>query len=230
MKLLQTTMRWRSRLAFVALLVITGISGAVAGIAGNRWGVPVDLAAAGERIGDFPDEIGDWQVERAAEFEGPVREVLQCSGSTTRSYRHRQTGDIVNVALQVGPPGPTAVHTPDVCFASQAYAPQGRPKPMRLDRSRDASDTFWEQTFQAKNLDGEMLNVAYAWSDGEEWIAAERPRFEFAGRSLLYKLQVVAHSGAGEGKEEARRRLRQFLETLLPLLDADVLVREEPRF
>ena len=218
-------MSWKgSQLSIAILIAVTVVSGAAAGFFGNRWGEPVDLVEAGERIKRFPDRFGEWEVQRAAEYTEAVRETLQCSGSTDRRYLHRQTGAVVDLAFQVGPPGPTAVHTPDVCFSSQAYKMQGPRKQMRLDRSPTASDTFWEQTFRAKSLDGEMLDVVFAWNDGAGWVAAERPRYQYAGRPLLYKMMVVARSNAGEEREEVRQRCRQFLEILLPLLDTTVLI------
>jgi hypothetical protein len=216
----------RSQLPVAVLIAVTIASGAIAGVLGNRWGAPVDLAEAGARIDRFPDRIGEWEVQSAAPFDEPVREMLECTGSTDRRYRHRQTGAVIDVALQVGPPGPTAVHTPDVCFSSQAYTVQGPRKQMRLDGSAAAADTFWEQSFQAKSLEGERLEVVYAWNDGGRWTAAERPRYQYAGRPLLYKMMVVARSDSGEEREERRGRCRQFLEALLPLLDSTVLVHQ----
>jgi hypothetical protein len=216
----------RSQLPVAVLIAVTIASGAIAGVLGNRWGEPVDLAEAGARIDHFPDRIGDWEVQKAEEYPESVRELLQCSGSTDRRYQHRQTGAVVDVAFQVGPPGPTAVHTPDVCFSSQAYKSQGPRKQLRLDGSSDAADTFWEQSFQAKSLEGERLEVVYSWNDGGRWTAADRPRYQYAGRPLLYKMMVVARSDSGEEREERRGRCRQFLEALLPLLDSTVLVHQ----
>lgn len=216
----------RSQLSAAILISVTVASGAGAGFFGNRWGEPVDLAEAGARIKHFPNRFGDWEVKKAEEYAESVREILQCSGSTDRRYQNKQTGAVVDVAFQVGPPGPTAVHTPDVCFSSQAYK-EGPRKQMRLDRSPTTSDTFWEQTFQSKSLAGEKLEVAYAWNAGEGWVAAERPRFQYAGSALLYKIMVVVRSDAGEEREQARQRCRQFLEDLLPLLDARVLIHQD---
>lgn len=207
--------------SFLVLLSVTAASGGIAGAFNHRWGTPTDMAAAGQRVEQCPDRFGPWEMLTAEPFEPGVQEILECVGSTHRTYRNRETGETVQLALLVGPAGPTSVHTPDVCFSSQDYSSLGPRKRVAVG-SRGAS--VWEQQFKATSLRGETLRVAYAWNSGQGWIAAEKPRFQFAGAGLLYKLQVVSPVTRGDDEaESATSGCRAFLKDLLPALDAAVV-------
>ncbi len=211
----------------LSLAIVIGsalLSGAVAGVLNHRWGVSTDLADAGRRIADFPDRFGPWECQATKPFEPEIVELLECVGHTSRTYRNRETGESVQVALHVGPTGPTSVHTPDVCFPSQNYMQQGERRRVTVGAAMRWGGSFWQSAFRANNLRGETIVALYGWTGGDRWTAADRPRFQFAGKPLLYKLQVVAAaSGIETEKEGGRATCRRFLSDLLPVLDAQVL-------
>jgi hypothetical protein len=212
----------RRQVPFVILATLTIASGAIAGVLGNRWGTPPTLAAAAKRFVHFPDNLGPWQLEKSEPFEPGIAEMLECAASTHRVYRHRETGKAIQVALHVGPPGPTAVHTPDVCLSSQDFEQLHAPERIQVLSSTRGGGTFWKAGYRARTLEGAAAHLVYAWSTGDGWVAAKRPRIEFVGHRLLYKLQV---SSRFDDFDDADGELvyRDFLEELLPRLASDVL-------
>lgn len=189
----------RTRLSIAAIAVITLISGVVQGTLSGRWGPSPDLIAAGETLQSFPREFGDWQMEKDEQVEEQVLEILRCTGSLHRTYSNPRTGQVVNMALIVGPPGPTAVHIPEICYSSQAYTQQAERKRVRIaatDNSREGE--VWAVRFRSNDLNSFPLSVCYAWSGGQRWEAVENPRVSLSGAKVLYKLQL-----AGDVQDDA---------------------------
>ena len=122
-------------------------------------------------------------------------EMLQCAGNTQRTYRNRTTGQIVNMFMIVGPPGPTAVHTPEICYSSRDYDRIEPRQRAQIRESQLPDESFWETVFRANDLRADVLHVWYSWNDGNGWRAADNPRFAFARHPFLYKLQLAATAG-----------------------------------
>lgn len=197
---------------------ITVISGLVEGTLSGRWGPSPDLIAAGESLDRFPREFGDWTVSSESEMAESVKEELQCTGSMTRTYVNGQTGQVIRIAMIVGPPGPTAVHVPEICYSSQAYTQEGERERVHVeaaDGSRQGD--FWALTFRPNDLNGYPLRVYYAWSDGHQWQAVENPRVSLSGEKVLYKLQLAAdvRGGLSAGANGQLDPCLGFVESLL---------------
>ena len=146
----------------------------------------------------------------------PVAEMLQCAGYVNRRYVNQQTGQTVNLAIIVGPPGPTAVHTPEICFSSRAYDVQGDRQKIVLESSPTVRHTFWSVDFSTKNPLADGLRVYYAWNRGDAWEASASPRYEFAAAPMLYKLQLagpIGHSKSDQGSDPGREFLEDLLKT-----------------
>jgi hypothetical protein len=212
----------RRQLALVFIVAMTITSGAVAGALNNRWGAPASLSAAAGRFANFPDQFGPWQLEKSEPFIPAVAEILECAASTSRVYRHRETGDAIQVAMHVGPPGPTSVHTPDVCLSSQDFEQVTAPERIQILSGSQGGGSFWKTNFRARTLDGSAAHLIYGWSTGQGWMAAQRPRLEFVGHRLLYKIQVASRFN-GHDDDDRQSVYREFLEELLPRLASEVL-------
>jgi len=139
-------------------------------------------------------------------------EMLQCAGYVNRRYVNQKTGQSVSLAIIVGPPGPTAVHTPEICFSSRAYEREGERALVRLGTPAKR-DTFWQVDFSARNIMAGKLRVYYAWSRGRHWEAANSPRFEFGAAPMLYKIQLASAIPPYVGDEPVDAG-REFLEEL----------------
>src|SRR6185312_7441852 len=112
---------FRPYIPWLIVFALTAVSGAAAGVLGNRWGTPPDLRAAAVRLDRLPADLGEWRLIDESPLDESLVEMLQCIGSTNRTYHNRRSGETVHMSLIVGPPGPTSVHTPEICFSSQCY-------------------------------------------------------------------------------------------------------------
>jgi hypothetical protein len=200
------------RLILIATLTL--VSGAVAGTLHHRWREPADLAAVAQALKLMPDRCGDWQLQAETPMDGDLLKLLSCAAHVNRSYRNRVTGDTVNIFVVLGPPGPIAVHTPEVCFDAQNYrlettAEKVELSPLAANRQHDRVDSsagttsgaqFWRTTFvPSASASQHRLIAYYAWTVSGPWEAPKQPRIAFGGEPYLYKVQassiVETHRG-----------------------------------
>ncbi len=208
----QSVARFSVAVAALALLSVA-LGGLVHGRLSHRWGEPADLVAAAELLNDFPEQFGDWRLATKESMDDSVVETLQCAGYLSRAYTNSATAESVRVAVIVGPPGPTAVHTPEICYSSRTYNLEKRPESEKIGNEQDG-DTFWSVKFRSKEAGGGELNVYYAWASDGVWRASESPRYEYGGLPFLYKIQVAgAPSPFGVRQEEDL--CKRFLQDLL---------------
>jgi hypothetical protein len=200
----------------VAALALTLVTGLVYGRWTQRWDAPPSLQAAASRVNDLPRELGVWHMTEERKVPPLVLETLRCEAHSHREYVNRETGEIVQVALIVGPSGPTAVHNPEICFSSQAYE-IATPRETRFfgDAGNGDSSSLWEVRFKPKNVGTGLLQVYYGWSTGGAWKASSSPRFEFGGSPLLYKIQVSAQMGPTQEGSRPSEPCKKFIDALL---------------
>ena len=203
---------------------MTLLSAVVHGYSDGRWARPTDWMAQGQRLAQLPERCGPWVLLKTMELDENAARILRCYGSAVRAYRNEQTKDVVTVAVLFGPRGPIAVHTPEICYSSVGTAQLGERVRNSLDVAGQ-SQALWSVRFAEKGSDGSMgepsFEVWYAWSDGEAWLAAEKPRFWMTPN--LYKVQVAGPVGQ-KGTPPCEDFLKEFLPQLAPLLGAS----EEP--
>lgn len=200
----------------VAILAVTLFAGALHGHLSQRWGPPVDVLELAHKLDDLPSEIGDWRLQSDDELEPEVQLMLQCAGHVKRSYVNLKTGDLVTVAVLLGPFGPIAVHTPEICYSSRDFE-IAKPRERFELFASSTKHEFWSSTFSSRNGIAGRLSVWYAWNSGDGWKAATYPRFAFSGKPYLYKIQVasVTYDDLGPKTSDS---CRSFLEALLPVL------------
>ena len=190
-----------------ALLLVIGlllVSTLVHGWLSGRWYVAKDLYQAGAKLDELPKQIGAWQQIESDSLDDSVTKMLQCYGSIVREYRHGDTGEQVTIALLLGPRGPIAVHTPDICYSSVGTKQVGERTSKAVDQHR-----LWVSEFAQSPSPAATFEVWYGWSDGGKWVAAENPRFWMT--PTLYKIQLV-----GMVESESSQPCRDFLKELLP--------------
>ncbi len=215
-------------------VLVTAASGLIDGRIQNRWGISAKMAAAARKLQELPADFGPsgcWRMRSSGELEANVRDVLQCAGYLLRKCVHAQTGEVVDVILLVGPTGPISVHTPDICYSSREYSIIAERERIALSDPQGVEHQFWGMTLQRRDAAGDRLRVYYAWTTGGPWAAPSQPRFSFAGRPYLYKLQVVAPvppDYAG-GADPAHRLLADFVGAAKPyLLESKVSLLGDP--
>lgn len=205
------TRRWLA-LGIAVLITLTG--GILYGNYSQRWNASAEMRAAAIHLGQLPREIGSWKAVEEVPIDDSALQMLECTGHINRRYVNEETGKSLQLAIMLGPPGPIAVHTPEICYSSRAYELQGERSKTLLEVSTGMRHLFWTVDFTTRNALADGLRVYYAWGDGRKWFASNSPRFEFAGAPLLYKLQVATYVNPYAG-DEGSDPSRQFLEELL---------------
>ena len=115
-----------------------------------------------------------------------------------------------------GRSGKMAVHTPEVCYRGAGFEMVDRPEPWTVAATTgDKLGTFWTSSFSKGT--GPELRLAWGWNAGAGWQAPRNPRWDFGGKSFLYKL-YVSHDAAPGSERAAEDFLRQFLPRLNEIL------------
>jgi hypothetical protein len=203
-------------IAGIALAVAATIfSGVLQGRMRNRWGPSPETTLAAQRLAEIPQRCGDWQLVSSGKLDETSERMLECAAYFVRTYQNQTTGDVVNVTLLLGPPGPISVHTPEICLPSRNFQVMGKREEVAVGGDDAADDRFWALGYKANNLRGDLLRVYYSWSVGGRWSAAGDPRFKYAGQPYLYKIQLSALMPAGADLQ-ADDPCKLFLQDFLP--------------
>lgn len=214
----QTPSEWKKSFVLAALAgaLVLSTGGVIYGRLTQRWGAPPRMKEAGIQLLTFPKQFGDWEVQAEVPVEDNVKEMLACDTFVNRRYVNRKSGDAVTLSVFVGPAGPTAVHTPEVCLSSRDYVLQAKRKKESIDSAGDVPDEFWSVTFDSRRVGGAPLRVFYAWLAEDHWEAPEYPRFEYGAKPLLYKIQVagdVDSTAASPEEDSCHKFLTDFIST-----------------
>lgn len=172
--------------AVVLILICT--AGLLNGHWTGRWDSGNATAEAAQRVDALPLSAGDWVAEPIA-INPREKAIAQADGLISRRYTNRQTGQVVNLMMLCGRPGPISVHTPDVCFPGAGYREVGDASQFAIGDA--AKDRFWVRHFERETPGSMPTRVLYAWNDGDSWQASANPRFEHAGKPALFKLYVL---------------------------------------
>ena len=204
--------------AVVLAVGLTILSGVLHGRASNRWGPVADTLAAANKLKEIPNEFGDWRLQSSEELDKTSLDMLQPAAYLVNRYQNRQTGDVVDMFLLLGPPGPVSVHTPEVCFGTKNYKSRGERQKVAIRGSAGGDDEFWALDFKTISLRGDLLRTYYAWSPGDRWQALKDARFWSAGLPYLYKIQLSCLLPPGTtDPQSSDDPCRKFLQDFVPV-------------
>ena len=141
--------RWLALGVVMSIILSTGF---VYGRYSQRWGPPADLKAAAAHLETMPKNFGRWELVDEAPIAKSAVDMLECAGYVNRRYVDLDSGQSVSIAIIVGPPGPTAVHTPEICFSSRAYELKGDRRLVRLEGRQVVVIPFGEWTSPVKTF------------------------------------------------------------------------------
>jgi len=146
-----------------------------------------------QNLCEFPKQFGDWESVAEEPLTPAVERILRCYGYVNRVYWNSKTGHRVSLAILYGPRGPMAVHTPEICYSSRGRVPIGKPEEVVPGGSLKGH-SFWRLDFKHPSSKSSDMEVWYAWSDGNDWIASDYPRFWIT--HSLFKIQLSGPPGA----------------------------------
>jgi hypothetical protein len=184
------SMRTLSIIGSIFALGLTIIPGYYHGQKNFRWGTDPQLVTWGERLADLPTRIGAWQMTgKEKQLQQVELDQLEPIGYVARSYTNGPY--TANLFVLLGPTGPTAAHTPDICFNASQYRTLGERRRARISDSPTDKSEAWVSRFESRGVDKHMLKSWYAWTVDGEWHAADNPRFDFAESRFLFKIQIA---------------------------------------
>jgi hypothetical protein len=213
-------------LGLALVVALTVASGVLQGRIRNRWGPSETMQAAAQELGNVPQSFGGpqndrWQLKEsektALKLPDDVIEMLECTGCINRSYENRRTGEKVNVFVVIGPTGPIAAHTPEICYSSQNYTSRDARQRIVIQTAEEQDDELWALSFKMKNVREDLLRVYYGWTTSGRWSATDNARYAFVGSPYLYKIQLASEMPAGSNLKTTDT-CREFLKDFLPVL------------
>ncbi len=175
---------------FLVALTLTIYPGYFHGLKYFRWGKNERVEEIAARLKSFPEEFHGW--EKVGDQKMTIAEFEMLRPIEYLSRRFKRGESMVQLFVMLGPTGPTAVHTPDICFSSRDYSTIGSRQRLRIDSNGNSTSDCWECAFQSRNFNDVYLKSWYAWTTDGNWQAAENPRYSFAQSSYLLKIQVEA--------------------------------------
>jgi hypothetical protein len=200
-------------------IALTIASGILQGSLSNRWGISDLQRQAGAKLEGCPEQFAVWEMKKSEKLDQNAIDQLEPFGYLQRVYVNRNNGTVVGVTVLLGPTGPIAAHTPEVCYAGRDHEQLGEREKVVIPNG-DGKDSVWKTSFRMKGVDAQLQNTYYAWSSGDHWVAAENPRFSYATEPSLYKIQlsnVVSAEGFKKSGPQADPAI-QFLADFLPAL------------
>lgn len=207
------------QILLVACIVLTVLSGVLRGRIDYRWGVSEEFQVAAERVNSIPTVLGRWKTESLGKLDKQAKQMLRCTGDVFGSYTN-PSGEQVNMTFLVGPAGPLAIHTAEVCYGSSNYTVLGQVDRQTLVDDAGEEHQFAVVMFEENRAGNRPLKVYYAWNEDGKWIAPETPRSAFTGTAMLHKIQVATMTIDDEsGQDAAAKFLRQNLPKLQQICD-----------
>jgi hypothetical protein len=185
-----------------------------------------EIDAASERLSLVPTHFGPWQLREEETLSETSLNMLGCSSHICRTYSNVHTGEHVGLVVLVGPAGPLAVHTPEICMSNREYENIKPVERITID-GKDKKQEFFSTIFRTRSVEGQRIDVYYGWSrDGFSWEAPDSPRMTLGPLPMLYKIQVACADPvvATDGQPTAGVA---FLSDLLPLLSQSTAGRRD---
>ena len=200
---------------FFAVAVL-GAAGAWEFSQARRRADPASYEEIQKRFDAIPFAHGEWNGQAAA-FDN--RQIQQANAHAFL-YRHyaNKGGQTVNVLLLAGDPGEIGTHDPERCYGGAGYSPVGgRQRRELLDPVTAQPASYWYARFDTETVPSASVQVAWCWTADGSPSASDDARFEFVGRSVLYKLYVSRPLSATE-KGSTADPVAEFLVNFLPAL------------
>jgi hypothetical protein len=199
--------------------------GVAEGVWTNRWSWLDGPEQASAKLARVPGTVGDWE-GRDQELDARQIARAEISGYLMRKYTHKATGQAVQVLLVCGRPGPTSLHSPDICYAGAGYGQVG-PLVAQVVEGTGAPAGFWMGRFDKLGPQPESLRIYWAWNATGAWSASTNPRWDFAHHRFLYKLYVVRPLSRAD-EPLADDPTPEFMRVFLPEVQKCLFGQAEP--
>jgi hypothetical protein len=208
----------------VLVIAITLLGAVAHGYYSNRWHRSDEQRErAGRILESFRADFGDWTLQSDIPFVNSEEAILLFSGAINRTYVNRVTGDLVSVAVIVGPPGQTSTHTAALCYGSRGYDSSSPIERVDVDVAGKKHEIARTE-LRPESPGLRPLEVCYAWRQEDQWLVPAVPRAAFGGGEYLFKFQAAA--GVSDANAQDTNSIcLAFLHDFLVALEHDVFGR-----
>jgi Protein of unknown function (DUF3485) len=160
----------------------------------DRWALSKEPERAANKLKDISRTVGDWINDDDETLDPRQVARAEMTGYLSRKYtnKNKNTPAALQVLIVAGRPGPTALHSPDVCYPAIGY--QRLAPPIKYSVKSPLGEPLadcWIADYQRDGINPEPLRIRWSWTATGTWAAADNPRLEFAGYGFLYKLYVL---------------------------------------
>jgi hypothetical protein len=177
----------KRNILFAVALVVVILSGAVHGVLTGRWAN--DANSATPRLEAIGLELGDWQGHN---LDTPSQSRPGITGTLTRKYVHRVTGQSVTAFLVCGQTGEVAIHTPDACYVAAGYKLLSPSKyVVKGDDGQPRHEFRTARMVRTRQGDQTQLRIFWAWSADGRWQVPDDARLAFPRQNALCKLYLI---------------------------------------
>lgn len=201
----------------LATLSLIG-AGILHGFYSGRWVPSETLVKAVDASNSLPLELDGWKGEvfPLDDPESLVRAGVR--GSCQVRYVNATGGSVV-VLIVAGKPGPISVHDPSVCYGAAGYKIAGNPKRIEVPEvDRSTKDVFYTADFIPPSpTETSFLRIAWAWGQGQTWLAPDNPRLTFAGSPYLFKIYGITNVLSTNSKDTTNLSI-ELMKKLIPEL------------
>ena len=208
----------------ISILLIVAF-GVAEGLWTDRWSLFQGPEQASAMLAMIPMKVGDWEGQDQ-EMESRQLAAAEVTGYIARVYTHRGTSKRVQVLLICGRPGPTCVHTPEVCYVGAGYGAAEDKVTQVLKDGLPTPAAFWVCKYQKNGPLPEGLRIYWAWNATGPWVAPANPRWDLASYRFLYKLYAV-HPMDATDESAAQDPTPEFLRVFLPEVQKKLMTNTE---
>lgn len=216
-----------------ALLLVVGTT-VVQGRWTERW-TPIsrdEVIQAAKLLEErFPEQFGEWEMERTLESDPKELEAAGAVGHVSRLYRNTRTKARISAFVVCALPYDASAHTPDRCYPGAGFTIGESEHRVKIDLGENQQAEAFTGTFVKA---GQTLRIFWTYGvpgepgDGRlDWLAPQLARIALAGEPSVYKLYAIADQ-TRIGTSQSMVECENFITQLVPALDAALAGGDNP--
>ena len=131
-------------------------------------------------------------------------EMLECTGNIVRTYENQRTGEVVSVFVIVGPAGPIAVHTPEICYSSQNYKSRDTRQQVAIRGRPRAGGSVLGPFVQDQDRSGGPAPRLLCVEHGRPLVGPQRRALRVCRLAVPLQDPALQQPAGGDGPEDRR--------------------------
>jgi len=177
----------------------------------------------------FPEQFGDWVLERNLESNPKELEAAGAVGHISRIYRNSRSKNRISAFVVCALPYDASAHTPDRCYPGAGFTIGEAEHRVKVAMAGDRSAEAFTGTFVKA---GQTLRIFWTYgvpgdtSDPDlEWVAPQLARITLSSEPAVYKVYVIADQ-TRIGPSQSMLECEDFIAHFVPVFD-EALLRQD---